>query len=249
MATKPKKKKQPAKEKKTKAEKKAPAAPEKPEPQPTETPVQTGNVPHVPIGDESDLLTKHIIEVAGTIEDDDDARRNYVASTRFIASELVLEMAKAWPEIRDVARKTSKDGEHAATASVAIGVKIDLTNLHIMTVDLKFAVAPYRHQHAASATEDLRQLKMDFLGGTVTRVDESGPEETPEPVSEKPQEPGEQGPPPPQGPPQSTRADELAKLDRDALVALARGMSIEVPDRARKQQVIELIVAHETAAP
>lgn len=203
---------------------------------------------HIIVGDPNDPIAHAAVEIAGTIDDDDDSRRYYVAAARFLNRELMLELAKAWPEIRDVARKTGKDGENAATANVSIALKLDLTNLDILTLDFAFAVAPFKHKYTASTSEDLRQLSLDFVAGTVTQKAEVGgdtQEDDDEGAGEDSgagagasgegsEQPGSTG-----------RAAELEAMDRDALVALATDKQIEVPSRARKSVIIELILAKE----
>lgn len=192
--------------------------------------------------DETDALAKECIEVAGTIDDDDASRRYFVATAKFAARNLILELAQAWPEIRDVARKSGNDGKAASAANASLAIKLDLTNLDVLALELVFAVAPWRHKQTASITDDLRQIKLDFLAGTVTRTSESGVEMSGGGTSGEPEQDGQQT-----HENASPEASEhigtvsLHDMDRDALLSLAKARNIEVPARARKDAIIELL--------
>ena len=189
----------------------------------------------IPLGDPNDPLSHEIVEIAGTLEDVDDAKRYFVAAAKYSCRELLLELARAWPEIRDVAKKTAKNGETAATAKMAVGLKFDLTNLNVLSVEFSFAVAPFVHKFATSTAEDLTQLSLDFVACTITKhqaaTDEGGGDGS---------ETSGNGAGGAQG---DETAETLLAKDRDSLLAICVDRSIEVPARCRKEIIVELILS------
>ena len=121
-----------------------------------------------PEGAALDVTTQHIFECARIIQNCSDAEiKHYVASCDFITRELILMLAKAWPECLRIAKKVGEDGDKAELAKISVGIKFDLTNMGMLKVDMALDVAPYKLRLPASVEEDLAQMKLDFAAGTI----------------------------------------------------------------------------------
>lgn len=118
------------------------------------------NVIAAPPRQNADVLS--CVESAGlTIDKCSEAElKNFMATADYLCRELSVMLADKWKEICHTAKLAGEKEGAAAAVALAIGVKIDQTNLSIMDTKVSLAFAR-KYKCCGEKQEDLRQV--DFL--------------------------------------------------------------------------------------
>lgn len=108
---------------------------------------------------------KEILQVAKGLEVGDKERRLFVAVADFVQRELLLQLKNAWPEVLRIAEQIGDNEEAASVVKIPINLKVDLTDMDILSAELKMDVTPWKLTMQARAEENLNQFQLDFEQG------------------------------------------------------------------------------------
>ncbi len=120
-------------------------------------------LPPPPIRETSDFLPC-VQAAAETVTRCSEAEtKNYMATADYACRQLAVQMADLWKEVCRAAKKASNDGERAAVTSLSFKIKVDQTNLLVMSTKVSLGFSR-KFACQAETTEDLRQVKLNLQG-------------------------------------------------------------------------------------
>jgi len=173
-------------------------------------------------------INLHVASCMETIDGCSDLeRKHYYALTEYAQRQIAIQLADLWGEARKVAKKNSCEGEKPESINISVKIKADMTNL--LALNAKVATGfSEKHAQESIKVDDLRQLRL-------WRQDETfDPEAAEREEQESEGDDNENGRP---------TEKEVQRMSKGELVALAEREEVEIPEKAKKPEIISAILS------